>query len=117
MGGTAVLLSAHRSFPKRTGLRQLRIQDGQLREIGHDDAPVAADARVVEVHLLATDRASDRERVAAIPGISYTRLEEPQGHLLLLTDRLQIDGVLIEAIAQGWSVRSVRDVPREGGPA
>jgi hypothetical protein len=33
---------------------------------------------------------------------------------VLLADHLRIDGVLIEAIAQGWSVRSVRDVSRGG---
>lgn len=113
-GGTAVLVSSHRSFPEQIGLRQFKIQDGQFAEIHHDDAPVSGNPRVMEVQLFATARASDRQRVAGIPGVSHARLEESRGLLVLLADHLQIDGVLIEAIAQGWSVRSVRDVSREG---
>jgi ABC-type multidrug transport system ATPase subunit len=107
--GTAVLVSSHHSFPEQAGLRQLRIQDGRLAEIGRDATEVATDAGVMEVALLATDRASDRQRVAAIPGVWHARLEQSQGRLVFLTDRLWIDGVLMEVIAQGWSVRSVRE--------
>ena len=105
--GTAVLVSSHHSFPEQAGLRQLRIRDGQLAEIRRDATQVATDAGGMEVALLATDRASDLQRVAAIPGVWHARLEQSQGRLVLLTDRLQIDGVLMEVIAQGWSVRSV----------
>lgn len=112
--GTAVLVSSHHVFPGQIGLRQLRIQDGGLSAIRLDDAPVAANVRVMEVQLLATDRASDRQQVSAIPGVSRSRLKEPPGLVVLLTDHLQIDGVLIEAIAQGWSVRAVREVSRDG---
>jgi ABC-type multidrug transport system ATPase subunit len=111
--GTAVLLSSHRFLPEQIGLHQLRIQGGHLAEIGHDEGPVTQNAHVMEVQLVATHEASDQRAVAAIPGVSHTRLEEPRRLLVVLTDHFQIDGVLIEAIAQGWSVRSVRDLPRQ----
>ena len=110
-GGTAVLVSSHRPLPAEVGLRQLRIRDGRLAEI----VP-AAHVGVLEVALLPTETASDRQRIADIPGVSHARFEQSQGHLVLLTDHQQIDGVLIEAIAQGWSVRSVGDVSRGGSP-
>lgn len=107
--GTALLLSSHHPFPEQAGLRQLRIQDGRLAEIRRDATQVATDTGVMEVTLLATDRASDRQRVATIPGVRHARLEQSESRLVLLTDRRQIDDVLLEAIAQGWSVRSVRE--------
>src|ERR1700733_8996692 len=107
--GTALLLSSHHPFPEQAGLRQLRIQDGRLAEIRRDAPPVATNTGVMEVALVATERASNRQRVAAIPGVRNARLEPSEGRVVLLTDRRQIDGVLLEAIAQGWSVRSVRE--------
>ena len=115
-GGTAVLVSSHRALPPEGGLRQLMIRDGRLTEIRHDEIPAAARAGVLEVELFPADAETDRHRVAAIPGVSHARFEQPSGHLVLRTDTGQIDGVLIEAIAQGWSVRSVRDVSGQGGP-
>ena len=114
-GGTAVLVSSHRAFPAEGGLRQLRIRDGRLAEMRHDEIPTAQ-VGVLEVELVRTDAATDRRRVAAIPGVWHARFEHPPGHLVLRTDHRRIDGVLIEAIAQGWSVRSVRDVSGQGGP-
>ena len=116
LGGTAVLVSSHRAFPEQAAVRQLRIHDGQLAEIRHDEAPGAASVRVMEVELLPTERASDREQVASIPGVSQARLGQTQGVVVILTDHLHVDGVLTASIAQGWSVRSVRAESRAGRP-
>ena len=71
------------------------------------------DVRIIEVVLEPTESAADRLRVAAIAGVSKASLDESDGHMVLLTDSLYSDGVLTKAIAQGWSVRSVREVPPE----
>ena len=115
-GGTAVLISSHHVFPEQVAQRQLRIHSGQLTEIGHDETPGAPSAGVVEVELVPTERALDRIQIASLPGVSHARLGQPQGILVLFTDRLQIDGVLTAAIAHGWSVRSVSPESREGHP-
>lgn len=114
-GSTAVLVSSHHAFPEQ-GLRQLRIHDGQLAEIRHDEESEAASGRVMEVELLPTERALDRQQIASLPGVSQTRLGYPRGSLVLLTDHLHIDSVLTAAITQGWSVRSVHARPREADP-
>ncbi len=107
--GTAVLVSSHGSLLQQSGLRQLRIQGGRLSELHQDEAPAASSLRAMTVELFATDRASDLQEIAAIPGVTHARFEERPGRLVLRTDHRQIDGVLIEAIARGWSVRSVLD--------
>jgi ABC-type multidrug transport system ATPase subunit len=112
-GGTAVLASSHYPLPEQVDLRQLRIQNGQLAEIRHDDVPPGADAHVVVVELSPTDRRSNRLQLAAIPGVSHSRVEQPLGRLILVTDHRHVDGVLIAAIRQGWSVRSVREESNE----
>ena len=111
--GAAVLVSSHRPFPDEPGLRQLRVQDGQLVEVLHDVARATERVRLVEVVLEPTESAADRLQVAAIAGVSNTSLDESEGQLVLITDSLQSDGVLTKAIVLGWSVRSVRDVPPE----
>ncbi len=113
-GGTAVLISSHHVFPEQAAQRQLRIHNGQLTEISHDEAPGALSPGVMEVELVPTEGALDPEQVAALPGVSQARLGQPQGVLVLLTDHLHIDRVLTAAIAQGWSVRSVRAELHEG---
>ena len=114
--GTAVLISSHHALPKEAGLRQLRIHDGQLAEIRHSEAPVAAGERWTEIELVPTERVLDREQVGFIPGVSSACLRQPPGVLVLFTDHLHIDRVLTTAIAQGWSVRSVREESREADP-
>jgi ABC-type multidrug transport system ATPase subunit len=111
--GTAVLVSSHRSVPREAGLRQLRIENGHLAELRMDDPTQAGVAPAMAVRLLATDEASDGQSVAAIPGVLDARLEGPSGLLVVVTDPNRIDAVLLEAIRQGWSVRSVQDVVRE----
>jgi len=114
--GAAVLVSSHRPFLDEPGLRQLRVQEGQLVEVLHEDAPTAAGVRLIEVVLEPTETAADRLQVAAIAGVSNTSLDESEGQLVLITDSLQSDGVLTRAIVLGWSVRSVREVPPEAIP-
>ncbi len=111
LGGAAVLISSHHALPEQAAQRQLSIHDGQLAETDHDAE--AADAGVVEVELVPIERAPDREQVASLPGVSQAGLRQP-GVLVLLTDHLHVDNVLISAIEQGWSVRSVRPKFRDG---
>jgi ABC-type multidrug transport system ATPase subunit len=113
--GTAVLLSSHRPLPAHPGLRQLLIEDGRLAELEHDESAAGGPALVMEVRLLATARASGRHEIAAIPGVINVRAEEPPGPLVLLTDQRRIDEVLLEAIARGWTVRSVQASSHWGG--
>jgi ABC-2 type transport system ATP-binding protein len=113
--GTAVLLSSHRPFSQQTGLRQLRIENGRLSELGMSESSGAAQTGVVEIQLQATDRASDRRSLAAIPGVLQAPFSAPPDLVVLVTDQVQTDRVLIEAIGQGWSVRSVRSIFDEGG--
>jgi ABC-2 type transport system ATP-binding protein len=113
--GTAVLLSSHRAVPRQPALRQLRIEDGHLEPSSDLDTDPEEHTRAMEVRLAATDGVAARQGLAAIPGVARARLEEPSGLVVLLTDHLQIDGVLLAAIAQGWSVRSVHEVAREDG--
>lgn len=107
-GGTAVLVSSHHAFPEQVGVRQLRIHDGRLAEIRLDEDPKPAIVRGMVVELHPTDRVFDRQRIVSLPGVAQADLEQPRGVLVLLTDHLHVDGVLTAAIAQGWSVRSVR---------
>jgi ABC-type multidrug transport system ATPase subunit len=113
-GGTAVLISSHYAFPERAAQRQLRIHNGQLTELPDNEAPGVRSAGAMEVELVPTERARDRERIASLPGVSHARLGQPQEVLVLLTDHAHIDRVLTAAIAQGWSVRSVRGRSSEG---
>jgi ABC-2 type transport system ATP-binding protein len=113
-GGTAVLISSHHVQPEQAGQIQLGIHDGQLAEIRHDWTLRGVTAGALEVELVPTERALDRERVASLSGVSLARFEQSKGVLVLLTNQLHIDRVLTAAIAQGWSVRSVREQLREG---
>lgn len=115
-GGTAVLISSHHALPEGASQRQLRIHNGQLSEIGRDDAPGVPSAGVMEVELVPTERAQDREQITSLPGVSQARFGQPQEVLVLLTDYQHIDRVLSAAITQGWSVRSVRGQSHEGRP-
>ena len=115
-GGAAVLISSHHVFQGQAAQRQLRLHNGQLTEISHDEAPGTPSEGVMEVELVSTERALDREQIASLPGVSQARLGQRQGVLVLLTDHQHIDRVLTAAIAQGWSVRSVRAKLDEGRP-
>lgn len=106
--GTAVLVSSHGTLPQQVGLRQLGIQGGQLDELRHDEAAAFPGAGDMLVELFPTDSPSDLEEIADLPGVSHALFDHRQGRLVLRTDSLQIDAVLVEAIARGWSVRSVR---------
>jgi ABC-2 type transport system ATP-binding protein len=106
--GTAVLVSSHHAFPERAGLRQLRIHDGRLAEIRPGEDSKSVDVRKMEVELLPTETASDSGLIASLPGVSLSHFEQTRGVLVLVTDDLHIDSVLTQAIAQGWSVRTVR---------
>lgn len=112
--GSAVLLSSHGSLPEQIGFRQLRILDGRLSAVGRDDDPVAVTTTVMEVHLSASERRPDPQQLAGIPGVRHLRLEE-SGAVVVRTDRLNTDGFLVEAIALGWSVRSVCHIPPGAG--
>ena len=113
--GSAVLLSSHGSVPEEIGSRQLRILDGRLSAVGRDDNPVTT-TTVMEVHLSGSDRRSDPQQLAGIPGVRHLRLEHA-GAVVVRTDGLHTDRFLVEAIALGWSVRSVCHVPPEVGPS
>ena len=114
--GTAVLVSSHRLFPGQAELRQLRVEGGQLVEVSQDVSQTEASVRLIEVVLQPTENAADQTQVTAIAGVSNAWLDPSEGQLVLLTDSLQSDGVLTKAIVQGWSVRSVRDLPTEEYP-
>ena len=111
--GTAVLAQLPSLLLGLDRAHQLRIQGGHLVEINHDEDLVTQNAHGWRCNSLRR-RSVRSTTVAASQESRHTRLEEPRRLLVLLTDHLQIDGVLIEAIAQGWSVRSVRDLPRSG---
>jgi ABC-type multidrug transport system ATPase subunit len=106
-GGTAVLMSTHHTGPEQAGVRQLRINGGQLIEEGLGEVSRSRSTREMEVELLPTESAQDREKVVSMPGVVSARLQQPQGVLVLLTDHLHIDRVLTTAVALGWSVQSV----------
>ena len=111
-GGTAVLISSHHVLPEQAGQRQLRIHDGQLAEIHHDEATGAARAGVVEVELVPTRRRWIENRSPPSP-------ESRTGSARAATEAFWCSSpitcksivVLTAAIAQGWSVRSVRRSP------
>ena len=113
-GGTIVLISSHFALPDQAAQLQLAIRNAGLVEIDSDEVPRGPTVDVMEVELLPTERASGREEVASIPGVSQARFVPPEGLLVLLTDRHHIDHVLTAAISQGWSVRSVRARLRDG---
>jgi len=115
-GGTAVLMSTHHTGPDQAGIRQLRIGGGQLSEVGLGQGSRSGSTREMEVELLPTESAQDREKVASIPGVVSARLQQPQGVLVLVADHLYIDLVLTTAIALGWSVQSVHARLPDGRP-
>jgi ABC-type uncharacterized transport system ATPase subunit len=115
-GGTAVLMSTHHTGPEQAGVRQLRIHGGQLSEVGLGQVSSSRSTREMEVELLPTESAQDREKVASIPGVVSVRLQQPEGVLVLLTDHLHIDRVLTTAVALGWSVQSVHARLPDGRP-
>ncbi len=106
-GSTAVLISSHRSGPEHSGVRQFRIDGGQLAQVVHAEVSRSPSMRAMQVELFPTEKAQDREQVASIPGVASARLQQSSGVLVLLTDHLHIDRVLTTAIALGWSVQSV----------
>jgi ABC-2 type transport system ATP-binding protein len=112
--GTAVLLSSHRPFRPHAGLRQLRIEGGQLAELRIDDSIPETQESGMEVQLRATATSSDPRQLSSIPGVSAVRHGVSPHLVVLMTDQVRIDRVLLDAIAQGWSVRAVRPVSGDG---
>jgi ABC-2 type transport system ATP-binding protein len=114
--GTALLVSSHRFLPRQPGLRQLRIERGRLVEVDLKEGSEETDAGVMEIRLRATEDASDGYRLVSISGVSHARVDPQFGPVLLMTDRAHIDSVLLEVIARGWSVCSVRSVLQGDDP-
>ena len=76
--GTAVLVSSHRPFPDKPGLRQLRVQDGQLVEELHAVAQMTAGVRLIMVVLEPTDARPTDSRSPRLPVSRTCRLQNPK---------------------------------------
>ncbi len=114
--GAAVLMSSHAPPADSLDDHVLRISDGQLCQM-----PIPSEARVDEdelgrshVALTPTGLCSPSEEILLLPGVLSGAYDESRKLLELLVQATDIDDLLHEAIAAGWSVLSVAPLPPDG---
>jgi ABC-type lipoprotein export system ATPase subunit len=109
-GGTAILMSSH-ADPMGPGSGQVcRIVDGRLTQM--PSAGGAPEYRRIE--LTGTERSCAADQILSTAGLRRAHLDQRRGVLTLVVDVPDADALLLEAIANGWSVTGVAPLPAGG---